>query len=165
MQRIPCAAQDAFPCFAPPASTTSQRGMALAKAAAAAGRMAATRVPAARLLCTVPVTSTSFEKMATGAAFHGQHVSLTVALLPFPIADKRYAAENPVPEAVLAGMADDKDHSPGFSIKGKALEGRPAYLDFQVRGSISAAPAWLCLTLHPSSRRLPHPWTPVCWKP
>jgi cysteine desulfurase len=46
-------------------------------------------------------------------------------------ADKRYAAEMPVPESVLSTMHSDAIHSPGFSIKGMALEGRPLYLDFQ----------------------------------
>lgn len=45
--------------------------------------------------------------------------------------DKRYAAVSEVPEAVLQSMHSDKIHSPGFSIKGEAVEGRPAYLDFQ----------------------------------
>lgn len=45
--------------------------------------------------------------------------------------DKRYQAAGEVPETVLQSMKSDEIHSPGFSIKGMALEGRPAYLDFQ----------------------------------
>lgn len=44
--------------------------------------------------------------------------------------DERYKPSNEVPEAVLSNMNSDKDFS-GFSIKGQALSGRPAYLDFQ----------------------------------
>lgn len=44
--------------------------------------------------------------------------------------DKRYQGTE-VPENVLESMNSDEVHSPGFSIKGMALEGRPAYLDFQ----------------------------------
>ena len=45
--------------------------------------------------------------------------------------DKRYQPESNVPEHVLKNVNSDEVHSPGFSIRGKALEGRPAYLDFQ----------------------------------
>jgi cysteine desulfurase len=45
--------------------------------------------------------------------------------------DKRYKATADVPAAVLASMNADTIHSPGFSIKGMAKEGRPLYLDFQ----------------------------------
>lgn len=45
--------------------------------------------------------------------------------------DQRYKPVNEVPEHVLESMNSSKTHSPGFSIKGEALEGRPAYLDFQ----------------------------------
>lgn len=45
--------------------------------------------------------------------------------------DKRYQKVGEVPESVLANMGSDVIHSPGFSIKGQALMGRPAYLDFQ----------------------------------
>ena len=61
--------------------------------------------------------------------------------------DERYKAEGEVPEQVLSTMHANQIHSPGFSIKGsklesipekfvnalsgEALEGRPAYLDFQ----------------------------------
>jgi cysteine desulfurase len=47
--------------------------------------------------------------------------------------DPRYAPANPVPESVLESMrqSDRVVYSPGFSIKGEALSGRPAYLDFQ----------------------------------
>lgn len=45
--------------------------------------------------------------------------------------DRRYKARNPVPDAVLSSMHKDVAHSPGFSIKGQAREGRAAYLDFQ----------------------------------
>lgn len=43
--------------------------------------------------------------------------------------DLRYKPVNTVPKSLL----EDKDiiHSPGFSIKGEAKVGRPAYLDFQ----------------------------------
>ena len=55
-------------------------------------------------------TSTTFEKMK---------------------ADKRYKAEGEVPAAVQQSMGSDAVYSPGFSIKGEAKQGRPAYLDFQ----------------------------------
>lgn len=55
-------------------------------------------------------TSTPAEKMAT---------------------DSRYKAVSEVPADVLSTMFSDEAHSPGFSIKGEAIEGRPAYLDFQ----------------------------------
>ena len=42
--------------------------------------------------------------------------------------DKRYQTQSPVPEHLLTSMNSDKAHSPGFSIKGAAMEGRPAYL-------------------------------------
>jgi len=45
--------------------------------------------------------------------------------------DQRYQPVNEVPESVLESMNSAKIHSPGFSIKGEALQGRPAYLDFQ----------------------------------
>jgi cysteine desulfurase len=46
-------------------------------------------------------------------------------------ADARYKATSEVPSSVLSSMHKDEAHTPGFSIKGDALEGRPAYLDFQ----------------------------------
>jgi cysteine desulfurase len=55
-------------------------------------------------------TTTPIEKMAT---------------------DKRYQATSSVPSHVLDSMHTDEAQSPGFSIKGEALEGRPLYLDFQ----------------------------------
>lgn len=45
--------------------------------------------------------------------------------------DDRYKPSNEVPDHVLENMHSDKTHSPGFSIKGQAISGRPAYLDFQ----------------------------------
>eukprot|EP01041_Mallomonas_annulata_P010093 gene10093-21028_t len=45
--------------------------------------------------------------------------------------DKRYKAVNPVPQHVLDSMHKEVVYSPGFSIKGEAIQGRPAYLDFQ----------------------------------
>ena len=45
--------------------------------------------------------------------------------------DSRYRAVNRVPETVLQTMGSEKIFSPGFSIKGEAKDGRPAYLDFQ----------------------------------
>lgn len=45
--------------------------------------------------------------------------------------DKRYQKVGEVPESVLSNMGSNVIHSPGFSIKGEALTGRPAYLDFQ----------------------------------
>lgn len=45
--------------------------------------------------------------------------------------DKRYIPVNEVPAQVLQNMHSDVAHSPGFSIKGEAVDGRPAYLDFQ----------------------------------
>ena len=48
-------------------------------------------------------------------------------------ADKRYKRVGDIPDTVLSSMEEDKVFSPGFSIKGESVEGRPAYLDFQVR--------------------------------
>jgi cysteine desulfurase len=45
--------------------------------------------------------------------------------------DERYKTDAKVPDNVLASMKSDVIHSPGFSIKGEAVYGRPAYLDFQ----------------------------------
>ena len=45
--------------------------------------------------------------------------------------DKRYKPQTDVPKTVLDTMHSDKAHSPGFSIKGEARQGRAAYLDFQ----------------------------------
>ncbi len=45
--------------------------------------------------------------------------------------DKRYQKVTDVPDSVLSTMGSEIVHSPGFSIKGDALAGRPAYLDFQ----------------------------------
>ena len=42
--------------------------------------------------------------------------------------DKRYAPANEVPAEVLAAMGSSEVFSPGFSIKGQALEGRASYL-------------------------------------
>lgn len=47
------------------------------------------------------------------------------------LADKRYRAQSEVPRSVLESMHSDVVHSPGFSIKGEARQGRAAYLDFQ----------------------------------
>lgn len=44
--------------------------------------------------------------------------------------DKRYQAVSETPASLLE-QHSDKVHSPGFSIKGLAAAGRPAYLDFQ----------------------------------
>ena len=45
--------------------------------------------------------------------------------------DTRYQASSEMPEQVLKNMHSEEVFSPGFSIKGEAKEGRPAYLDFQ----------------------------------
>lgn len=45
--------------------------------------------------------------------------------------DKRYQAVTEVPSTVTDTMFSNVIHSPGFSIKGDASIGRPAYLDFQ----------------------------------
>mmetsp|Transcript_26369 Transcript_26369/g.44529 ORF Transcript_26369/g.44529 Transcript_26369/m.44529 type:complete len:488 (+) Transcript_26369:93-1556(+) len=45
--------------------------------------------------------------------------------------DKRYAPVSDVPSSLIDESMSDVIHSPGFSIKGQAKEGRPAYLDFQ----------------------------------
>jgi cysteine desulfurase len=46
-------------------------------------------------------------------------------------ADKRYKAVNEMPEQLNATLHSADAHSPGFSIKGQARQGRAAYLDFQ----------------------------------
>lgn len=45
--------------------------------------------------------------------------------------DKRYEVKSKVPDSVLDNMNSDVIYSPGFSIKGESIDGRPAYLDFQ----------------------------------
>ncbi len=45
--------------------------------------------------------------------------------------DKRYQSPNQVPQSILDAMHKETVHSPGFSIKGDAIIGRPAYLDLQ----------------------------------
>ena len=45
--------------------------------------------------------------------------------------DKRYKAQSEIPKQVLESMHKSEVHSPGFSIRGEAREGRAAYLDFQ----------------------------------
>jgi cysteine desulfurase len=45
--------------------------------------------------------------------------------------DKRYTPVSEVPSSLTDDSMSEVIHSPGFSIKGQALEGRPAYLDFQ----------------------------------
>ena len=45
--------------------------------------------------------------------------------------DKRYQHPNPGPQSILDAMHKETVHSPGFSIKGDAILGRPAYLDLQ----------------------------------
>mmetsp|Transcript_23961 Transcript_23961/g.35171 ORF Transcript_23961/g.35171 Transcript_23961/m.35171 type:complete len:486 (+) Transcript_23961:19-1476(+) len=59
---------------------------------------------------TKPPTSTSHKKMET---------------------DARYKPVNEIPESLRDPKMSGVIHSPGFSIKGQAKEGRPAYLDFQ----------------------------------
>lgn len=45
--------------------------------------------------------------------------------------DARYQPVNEVPESLRDASMSEIIHSPGFSIKGQAKAGRPAYLDFQ----------------------------------
>lgn len=45
--------------------------------------------------------------------------------------DKRYQPSNEIPQHLIESYNQKVVHSPGFSIKGEALQGRPAYLDFQ----------------------------------
>ena len=45
--------------------------------------------------------------------------------------DKRYKPQSEIPKQVLESMHTNEVHSPGFSIRGEAREGRAAYLDFQ----------------------------------
>jgi hypothetical protein len=45
--------------------------------------------------------------------------------------DARYQPVNEVPESLRDASMSEIIHSPGFSIKGEAKSGRPAYLDFQ----------------------------------
>lgn len=56
---------------------------------------------------------------------------LPASLINDAPADKRYRAQSEVPRSVLESMHSDVVHSPGFSIKGEARQGRAAYLDFQ----------------------------------
>lgn len=57
-----------------------------------------------------PPTTTSFDQMKT---------------------DKRYTPVTDVPSSLTDESMSSIIHSPGFSIKGQAKSGRPAYLDFQ----------------------------------
>ncbi len=77
------------------------------------------------------------------------------------VTDKRYKAESPVPESVLAGMQADVVHSPGFSIKGEKIEGRPAYLDFQVRTQSNETRAHKAAYSHYGRQQ--RRWTPEFW--
>lgn len=61
-------------------------------------------------LGSTPTSSTSFDRMQQ---------------------DKRYAPANEVPDEVLSAMGSDEIFSPGFSIRGQALDGRASYLDMQ----------------------------------
>lgn len=45
--------------------------------------------------------------------------------------DKRYTPVSDVPLSLVDETMSNVVHSPGFSIKGQAKAGRPAYLDFQ----------------------------------
>ena len=45
--------------------------------------------------------------------------------------DKRYTPVSDVPASLIDDSMSNLVHSPGFSIKGQAKTGRPAYLDFQ----------------------------------
>lgn len=45
--------------------------------------------------------------------------------------DKRYTPVSEIPSSLIDETLSNVVHSPGFSIKGQAKEGRPAYLDFQ----------------------------------
>ena len=47
------------------------------------------------------------------------------------MSDKRYTPVSAVPSSLIDDAQSDMVHSPGFSIKGQAKAGRPAYLDFQ----------------------------------
>lgn len=58
-------------------------------------------------LGSTPTSSTSFDRMQQ---------------------DKRYAPANEVPDEVLSAMGSDEIFSPGFSIRGQALDGRASYL-------------------------------------
>ena len=48
-------------------------------------------------------------------------------------ADPRYSPANEIPSHLSDSLHSDTVFSPGFSIRGQFLEGRAAYLDFQVR--------------------------------
>lgn len=63
--------------------------------------------PTLNFAASTPTSSTTFDKMQK---------------------DKRYAPANEVPAEVLAAMGSSEVFSPGFSIKGQALEGRASYL-------------------------------------
>ena len=45
--------------------------------------------------------------------------------------DARYKPVNEIPASLTDAAMSEIIHSPGFSIKGEAKAGRPAYLDFQ----------------------------------
>jgi len=59
------------------------------------------------------------------------HVIFLLLLVTLSASDKRYKSAGEVPQHVLESMHSEKVHSPGFSIKGEARQGRPSYLDFQ----------------------------------
>lgn len=64
-----------------------------------------------------------------GSASSGPHASTSPQMME---KDKRYAPGTvSPPSSLLDETLSSVIHSPGFSIKGQAKEGRPAYLDFQ----------------------------------
>lgn len=85
------------------------------------------------------VQSASSSAVTSAMSRGGRRASLSTATTQAPTsttfekmqADKRYKAESEVPAAVLQSVGSDTVYSPGFSIKGEAKQGRPAYLDFQ----------------------------------
>lgn len=75
-----------------------------------------------------PVAVRSWRSMSSMGGDGSSHVSTPVEKMA---TDARYAATGDVPANVLETMHSDEAHSPGFSIKGAAIDGRPLYLDFQ----------------------------------
>ncbi len=79
------------------------------------------RAPALMRRGVLPIVATFSDKPTP-------HASTTMDQMK---SDKRYAPVSDVPSSLTDDSMSDVIHSPGFSIKGQAKEGRPAYLDFQ----------------------------------
>lgn len=72
-----------------------------------------------------------FNRNYSSSSFHQDVTPVSSFSMDAMDTDKRYQAVSNVPETIFETMNSEAIHSPGFSIKGMAREGRPAYLDIQ----------------------------------